>query len=131
MSKIVKYHIPCPRCKRLTEQEIYHTINNLMTEDAVTKILNDEINFVVCSNCQNKFQVKTSLIFVNHVKQYCFHYNPNPKNEYSKVEIIDNLKRMFGNNSYLVNPVEFTDWENFKKTIDKIEFPDKEKKKEG
>ena len=119
MSKVVKYNIPCPKCKVLSEQEIYHTFNKNITENAVDKIINDEVNFVECKRCSNKFQVKTSFFFIDFVNRYCFHYNP--KNEIRNHEVILNIKRMFGYDSFMADPIVFLDWEIFKKEIAKKE----------
>ncbi|MCE9540450.1 MAG: CpXC domain-containing protein [Bacteroidetes bacterium] len=121
MSKTQIYPIPCPKCKVITEQEIYHTINTNMTESAVNKILSDEINFVICKSCKNKFQVKASLFFIDFAKRYCFHYYPNPKNENIMDNILSNIKKMFGNDFFLGHPIVFLDWEIFKKEIAKME----------
>lgn len=129
MSLIKKYQIPCPRCKEISEQEIYHSVNTSLAKNAIQKIFNNEINFVKCLKCDNIFQVKTSLFLLDYDKQYCFHYNPNPKDDSKKDEVLTNLKRMFGDNFFLANPIVFVDWEIFKNEIAKMEIIGKEKNK--
>jgi len=119
MSKTVIYPIPCPKCKITSKHEIFHTINTSMTENAVNRILNDDINFISCANCGNRFQVKTSLFFVNYLKQYCFHYNP--KNDTEKNEVLSNVKKKFGEKFFLSNPITFVNWGTFKNEISKLE----------
>lgn len=75
MSRLVLYNIPCPKCKEFSEQRIFHSVNTEI-DNVIEEILNDEINFVKCSICGNKFQVKTGLLFNNMKKTYAVYYNP-------------------------------------------------------
>lgn len=117
MSIIKKYPIPCPKCKKMTEQDIYHSINTSFTPEGVESVLNDEINFVKCCFCNNSFQVKTSLYFIDYANKFCFHYYPNPNDDEKRKEILINIKRMFGNDFFLANPIVFNDWGEFKNEI--------------
>lgn len=118
MSKIEKYKIPCPQCKAVSEQNIFHSINTSFP-DAAHRILDDEINFVKCSNCGNRFQVKTGLLYCNHERQIAVYYHPN--NFDGIDEEIKEMKRMLGEQSHLANPFKFTDWEKFKLKIRELE----------
>lgn len=114
MSKLQSYNIPCPECKMSNEQKVFHSINTSI-DNAALKIVNDEINFVHCPHCNNKFQVKTGLLFNNMEKTYAVYYNP------TTFETIDeecrNIKKMFGENFYLAIPSKFSDWDLFKNEI--------------
>lgn len=114
MSKIQSYNIPCPECKMPSEQKIFHSINTSI-DYAALKIINDEINFVRCLGCGNKFQVKTGLLFNNMAKTYAVYYNPT--SFASMDEESKNLKKMLGENFYLANPTKFSDWDLFKDEI--------------
>jgi len=118
MSKIQSYNIPCPECKMPNEQKIFHSINTSI-DNAALKIINDEINFVFCPNCGNRFQIKTGLLFNNMEKNYAVYYNP------TSFESIDeeciNLKKMFGESFYLANPSKYNDWDLFKDEIKREE----------
>lgn len=114
MSKLQTYNIPCPECKMSSEQTVFHSINTSI-DNAALKIVNDEINFVRCSHCNNKFQVKTGLLFNNMEKTYAVYYNPTTFA--SMDEECKNLKIMLGENFYLANPSKFSDWNLFKDEI--------------
>jgi hypothetical protein len=114
MSKLVKYDIPCPECKNSTEQAIFHSINTSI-DNAAKKIVADEINFVTCKHCGNKFQVKTELLFNNMEKTYAIFYHPSSFD--TNIRECENLKKMLGANFYLANPTRFYDWELFKEEI--------------
>ena len=122
MSKIVEYEIPCPNCKNLSKQEIYHSVNNL-SKNVVQRILNDEINFIKCTKCNNKFHVKTGILFCNHEKQFAVYYHPND------ISIIDfeisELKKVLGELHYLNKIIKFSNWEKFKEKIYELEYPKK------
>jgi len=117
MSRVVEYDIPCPKCKNIDKYKVYHSINMMMTPDAVERIYEDNINFFTCSICSNKFQVKCSLFFVNNEKQYCLHYLPDGVKDENISEVKNKLIRMFGENYFLANPIVFNDWSNFKNEI--------------
>jgi len=118
MSNIEKHSIPCPKCKTISEQNIFHSINTSIN-NIIDKILNDEINFVTCPDCGNRFQVKTGLLFNNMEKQYALYFHP------TTFEFIDQeclkSKRMFGNAFYLTNPTKFHDWQDFKSEVKRRE----------
>lgn len=118
MSKIQSYNIPCPECKIPSEQKVFHSINTSI-DNAALKIINDEINFVHCPNCGNKFQVKTGLLLNNMEKTYAVYYNPKSFSAIDKE--CENLKKMFGKNFYLANPSKYTDWDLFKDEIKRKE----------
>jgi predicted amidophosphoribosyltransferase len=114
MSKIQSYDIPCPECKIPSNHNIFHSINTSF-DNAVFKILNDEINFVECPHCFNRFQVKTGLLFNNMIRMYAVYYNPRSFESMEQEE--QGLKKMLGNNFYLSNSSKFYDWELFKDHI--------------
>jgi hypothetical protein len=114
MSYSNKYHIPCPKCKTASEQLIFQSLNET-TANAAIKIINDEINFITCPNCNNKFQVKTGLLYCNHIKGIAIYYNPTDVNAID--DEFDDIKRMFGNKSYLAHPDKFDDWQAFKDKV--------------
>jgi hypothetical protein len=114
MSKLETYNIPCPECKMSSEQMVFHSINTSI-KNAAFKIVNDEINFVLCPHCNNKFQVKTGLLFNNIEKTYAVYYNPTT---FASIDDeCKNLKKMLGENFYLSNPSKFSDWDLFKGEI--------------
>lgn len=118
MSKLETYNIPCPECKMPSEQKVFHSINTSI-DNAALKIVSDEINFVRCPHCNNKFQVKTGLLFNNMEKTYAVYYNPTT---FASIdEECKNLKKMFGENFYLANPSRFSDWDLFKEEIKRKE----------
>ena len=114
MSYSNKYQIPCPKCKTASEQLIFQSLNE-MTENAANKIVEDEINYVTCPACKNKFQVKTGLLYCNHPKGIAIYYNPTDINAID--DELEDIKRMFGNKSYLSNPDKFDDWNLFKEKV--------------
>jgi len=118
MSQLVKHDIVCPKCKEISQQSIFHSVNTIIDNVAI-KLFNDEINFVTCNDCGNKFQVKTSLLFNNMEKHYALYYNP-ISFENIDLECIG-MKNMLGENHYLTNPTKFKDWELFKKEIKRRE----------
>jgi len=122
MAKIVKHNIPCPSCKAFSEQEIYYTVNEELNGIA-SKILNNEINFVKCNNCSNKFQIKTGLLYCNHQKQFAVYFHPNNIHEIDN-EIME-LKKMHGELHFLNKIIKFSDWDKFKEKIFELEDPSK------
>jgi hypothetical protein len=122
MNKIVEYEIPCPNCKQLSKHDIFHSVNNL-SKNTVKRILCDEINFVVCTKCKNKFHVKTGILFCNHEKLFAVYYHP------SDINTIDfemsELKKVLGELHYLNKIIKFSNWEKFKKKIYELEYPSK------
>lgn len=118
MSKLVTYSIPCPKCKEISEQKIFHSVNTSI-DNVVEKLLNDEINFVSCNKCGNSFHVKAGLLFNNMQKMYALYYNPTSFEENERES--QNMKKMLGDNFYLTNPTRFKDWESFKIALRKKE----------
>lgn len=114
MSYSNHYTIPCPKCKTASEQLIFQSLNE-MTENSAKRIIEDEINFVTCPHCKNKFQVKTGLLYCNHTKGIAIYYNPTDVNAID--DELEDIKRMFGNKSYLANPDKFDDWNLFKERV--------------
>ena len=118
MSEIQLYNIPCPECKIPSEQQVFHSINTSIV-NAALRIINDEINFVLCPNYGIKFQVKTNLLFNNMEKSYAVYYNPESFDTID--EECKNLNKMLGKNFYLANPVKYTEWDLFKDEIKRQE----------
>ena len=118
MSSTNKYQIPCPKCKISSEQLIYHSLNEMVANSAL-QIINDDINFITCPSCENKFQVKTGLLYCNHLKGIAVYYNPIDVNAID--DEFENIKRMFGKKSYLADPDKFDNWDLFKERVAKLE----------
>ncbi|MEB2774563.1 CpXC domain-containing protein [Algoriphagus sp. D3-2-R+10] len=118
MSKLVNYSIPCPQCKVISEQKIFHSVNTNI-DDIAEKLLRDEINFVRCNKCGNSFHVKAGFLFNNIKKMYAVYYNPTSFEENERES--QNIKKMLGDNFYLANPTRFKDWEQFKVEVRKRE----------
>jgi rubrerythrin len=114
MSKLEKYQIPCPQCKAVNEQTVFHSINDSIP-DAANKIINGHINFATCPDCGNEFQIKTGLLYANHSQQFALYYHPN--DFYQINEEIEGIKKMFGEDFFLTRPLKFTDWDEFIKEL--------------
>jgi len=119
MSKILNNSIECNNCKTISQQTVWYSINTSV-ENAAEKILNDEINFFVCPNCNFKHHIPVGLLFNNMSKQYAVYYNPITFEVINKESI--GIKKMFGDSFYLGNPIKFNDWEQFKNEIRKLEL---------
>lgn len=114
MSKFEKYQIPCPQCKSVNDQTVFHSINDTVP-NAAFKIIKGEINFAACPNCGNKFQIKTGLLYANHSQQFALYYHPN--DFYQINEEIEGIMKMFGEDFFLARPLKFTDWDEFVKEL--------------
>ena len=114
MTKIEKHQIACPKCEEVNEQTVFHSINNKLPT-APGKIINGEINFAVCPNCGNEFQIQTGLLYVNQNQQFALYYHPTDFKKINKE--IEGMKKMFGPDFFLCKPSKFTDWDMFIKEL--------------
>lgn len=109
----------CPKCYKQDNGEFYISIHT-EEKDVVQKILNHKINKVTCKNCAHIFIVKmTSFLFHNKIKEYALYYNPTDLNSIN--ERNKNLKKIVGENNYLLNPIKFDNWSDFLNEIIKRE----------
>ena len=118
MTLVKAYELECPNCKTVAVQNVYHTINSSEV-DAGKRIINHEINFVVCETCGNKFQLLTPLLYVNFKYQFALRYTASQieQNE----EENKNQKMNHGGASFIFNPLNISDWDEFKNKIRELE----------
>jgi len=125
MSLFQEHQLPCPACKRMSNQKIYSSIH-AADRQLVLSLLKTEINYGICPFCSNKYLIKTKLLFINHSKQYALYYTPCDGDNLETE--INTFRNTLGETNYLTKAKIFHDAESFLSEIRSREVIEKKKK---
>lgn len=113
-----KETVSCPKCNNSSEEKVCNTLSAVIGK-STQKVLNNELNFVICKKCKTVFQIKTDLIYNNFDKHFSVYYHPDNFDEIEKK--IPLFKAVYGANSFLATPYKFTSWSRFQNKIKELE----------
>jgi hypothetical protein len=118
MSKQIEARIPCPQCGEEFNVTLYRT---LWIEDPINRnrVLNDEINVVICPACRKKTRVEFPFLCTNVKKGIAIWYEPYHDPVIDKD--ISQYAAHFGPNSFYAKAPRIQEWAEFKKRLLEME----------
>lgn len=119
MSQTKYLEFTCPNCNKLGNGNFYTSINTNEPE-AIHLILEDKINRVNCKNCDFQFTIIKSFLFNNIKKGYALYYNPIDLKSIDKSN--ESIKKILGEDHYMLNPIKFSNWKDFQNELYKREM---------
>jgi hypothetical protein len=108
----------CPHCGNQFKTTVFRSIWGEHTENR-NLVMSDQINVVICPNCNRRTKVPIALMYVDINKQFAVWWEPIPDPQIDS-ELIE-YGKMFGQGNFYQTAPRIRDWEEFKETIRKFE----------
>ncbi|MBN1270421.1 MAG: CpXC domain-containing protein [Kiritimatiellae bacterium] len=76
MSEKQSYQITCPRCAHVQDVELYDAINVSETPRLKRDLMADQLNAVICAQCEFRFRVDKALLYSDPKRHIVIHLIP-------------------------------------------------------
>ena len=120
MSRSIEVNILCPYCGFGQVVSVYTSVNVTLDPELKEKILNDDINNFVCSDCRKTSFVSINLIYHDMKRKFAVWFCAQGDMTEAGKEALKKVAHSIGLGHYLYNAPKAYTWEEFKNII--IEF---------
>ena len=118
MSMLYAVTIRCPACGATHSQSLFRS---LWIEDPANRALvfENRVNLAMCPHCNITSTVNASLLCTNVPRNFAVWYEPSPDAQVDKD--IEDYAIAMGRDCFYVTAPRLSDWNEFKRTIEKFE----------